>query len=461
MDTQYGPSLGKHLSDLLKIINGYLWGPAMLILLVGTGIWLTILLRGIQFRLLFYALRLTFSREREGKGDVSHFGALMISLASTIGVGNIAGVATAVYGGGPGAIVWMWVTALFGMATKYAEGFLAVRYRQVNHKGEISGGPMYYLETGLGWKWLGIWFAVCGALAAFGIGNMVQANTTFKAINQLMPVDAYVVGGVLAFFTGLVILGGIKRIAEVVSFFVPFMVVIYFAGALIVILTHIDRLPSGLVLLFESAFNGHAAAGGFAGATVAQAIQWGVTRGLFSNESGMGSAPIAAAAAKTNQPAKQALVSMTGTFLDTIIVCTLTGLALAVTGVWTSGKDAAELTIMAFQAGLPGDWGKWIVTLGVVTFAFSTILGWCYYGEKCLEYLVGEKPILYYRVAWIAFVFIGAVAELELVWRFSDAMNALMAIPNLIGLLGLSFLLARETKEFEKGVQEGTIRQFD
>lgn len=433
----------------------------MLILLVGTGIWLTILLRGIQFRLLFYALRLTFSREREGKGDVSHFGALMISLASTIGVGNIAGVATAVYGGGPGAIVWMWVTALFGMATKYAEGFLAVRYRQVNHKGEISGGPMYYLETGLGWKWLGIWFAVCGALAAFGIGNMVQANTTFKAINQLMPVDAYVVGGVLAFFTGLVILGGIKRIAEVVSFFVPFMVVIYFAGALIVILTHIDRLPSGLVLLFESAFNGHAAAGGFAGATVAQAIQWGVTRGLFSNESGMGSAPIAAAAAKTNQPAKQALVSMTGTFLDTIIVCTLTGLALAVTGVWTSGKDAAELTIMAFQAGLPGDWGKWIVTLGVVTFAFSTILGWCYYGEKCLEYLVGEKPILYYRVAWIAFVFIGAVAELELVWRFSDAMNALMAIPNLIGLLGLSFLLARETKEFEKGVQEGTIRQFD
>ena len=436
----------------------------MLILLVGTGIWLTILLRGVQFRLLFYALRLTFSREREGKGDVSHFGALMISLAATIGSGNIAGVATAVYLGGPGAVVWMWITALFGMATKYAEAFLAVRYRQVNHKGEISGGPMYYLETGLGWKWLGIWFAVCGTLASFGIGNMVQANTTTAAVITLLPVNEYneyIIGGVLAFFTGLVILGGIKRIAEVVSFFVPFMVVIYFAGALMVILSHIDRLPSGLVLLFEHAFTGHAAAGGFAGATLAQTIRFGVARGLFSNESGLGSAPIVAAAAKTNQPAKQALVSMTGTFLDTIIVCSLTGLALAVTGVWTSGKDGVELTILAFQAGLPGDWGKWIVTLGVVTFAFSTILGWCYYGEKCLEYLVGEKPILYYRIAWIGFVFIGAVAKLDLVWNFSDVMNALMAIPNLIGLLGLSFLLARETKEFEKGVREGTILRFD
>lgn len=442
-------------------LSKILWGPWLLILLVGTGIWLTILLKGIQFRLLPYALRLTFSRERAGKGDVSHFGALMISLAATIGVGNIAGVATAVAAGGPGAVVWMWITALFGMATKYAEGFLAVRYRQINHKGEISGGPMYYLETGLGWKWLGVCFAVFGALAAFGIGNMVQANTTSVALVELFHIDKVWVGIGLAALTGLVILGGIRRIADVVSFFVPIMVLLYLGGSLYIILTHLEQLPAGLVILFEQAMSGTAASGGFAGATVAQAIQWGVARGLFSNESGLGSAPIVAAAAKTNQPSKQALVSMTGTFLDTLIVCSLTGLVLSTTGVWDSGKTGVELTLQAFNAGLPGEWGKWIVTLGVATFAFSTILGWCYYGEKCFEYLTGENYILYYRMAWIVFVFTGAVVKLELVWNFADVMNALMAIPNLIGLIGLSFLLARETKEFEKGVREGTIHRFD
>jgi len=450
-------AINQFLSDLSSI----LWGPWMLILLVGTGIWLTILLKGIQFRLLPYALRLTFSREREGKGDVSHFGALMISLAATIGVGNIAGVGTAVAMGGPGAVVWMWITALFGMATKYAEGFLAVRYRQVNHRGEISGGPMYYLETGLGWKWLGVWFAVCGALASFGIGNMVQANTTAEALTSVLPVNKYAVGAVLAFLTGLVILGGIKRIAEVVSFFVPIMVLLYFAGALVIIMSHLSELPSGLADLFEQAWSGTAATGGFAGATLAQTIRFGVARGLFSNESGLGSAPIAAAAAKTNQPAKQALVSMTGTFLDTIIVCSLTGLALSTTGVWTSGETGVALTLQAFNAGLPGVWGQWIVTLGVVTFAFSTILGWSYYGEKCFEYLTGENYIRYYRMVWIAVVFVGAVVKLELVWNFSDVMNALMAVPNLIGLIGLSFLLARETRKFEKGIREGTIHRFD
>ena len=449
------------INQFLGDVSSILWGPWLLAFLVGTGIWLTILLKGIQFRLLPYALRLTFSRERTGKGDVSHFGALMISLAATIGVGNIAGVATAVAMGGPGAVVWMWITALFGMATKYAEGFLAVRYRQVNHRGEISGGPMYYLETGLGWKWLGIWFAVCGALAAFGIGNMVQANTTSAALVKLFPIDKIWIGTALAVITGLVILGGVKRIAEVVSFFVPIMVLLYFGGSLFIILTHFEQLPAGLSVLFEQSLSGTAASGGFAGATVAQAIQWGVARGLFSNESGLGSAPIAAAAAKTNQPAKQALVSMTGTFLDTIIVCSLTGLVLSTTGVWTSGETGVDLTLLAFKAGLPGDWGKWIVTLGVVTFAFSTILGWCYYGEKCFEYLVGDNYIRYYRMAWIVFVFIGAVVELELVWKFSDVMNAMMAIPNLIGLIGLSLLLSRETKEFEKGIREGTIHRFD
>ena len=449
------------INQFLADFSSILWGPWLLVLLVGTGVWLTILLKGIQFRLLPYALRLTFSRERTGKGDVSHFGALMISLAATIGVGNIAGVATAVAAGGPGAVVWMWITALFGMATKYAEGFLAVRYRQVNHKGEISGGPMYYLEAGLGWKWLGICFATFGALAAFGIGNMVQANTTSAALVDFLDIDKVWIASALAVLTGLVILGGVKRIAGVVSFFVPIMVLLYFGGSLFIIFTHLEQLPSGLAVLFEQAMSGTAATGGFAGATVAQAIQWGVARGLFSNESGLGSAPIAAAAAKTNQPAKQALVSMTGTFLDTIIVCSLTGLVLATTGVWTSGETGVDLTLLAFKAGLPGDLGKWIVTLGVATFAFSTILGWSYYGEKCFEYLTGENYIRYYRMTWIAFVFIGAVVKLELVWNFADVMNALMAVPNLIGLIGLSLLLSRETKEFEKGLREGTIDRFD
>ena len=335
-------------------VSGWMWGPWLLVLLVGTGIWLTLRLRGIQFRLLGYALRLTFSKERAGTGDISHYGALMISLAATIGVGNIAGVGTAVALGGPGAVVWMWITALFGMATKYAEGFLAVRFRTVNHRGEISGGPMYYLESGLGWKWLGIWFALCGAIAAFGIGNMVQANTTAVALGEVLNVNKAWIGIFLAFFAGLVILGGVKRIADVVSYFVPIMVLIYFAGSLYILLTHLDRLPAGLILLLKDSMTGTAMAGGFAGATLAQTVRYGVARGLFSNESGLGSAPIAAAAAKTNQPAKQALVSMTGTFLDTIVVCSLTGLVLATTGVWTSGATGAALTLQAFSAGLPG-----------------------------------------------------------------------------------------------------------
>ncbi len=442
-------------------LNGILWGPWLLTLLVGTGIWLTIQLRGIQFRLLPYALRLTFSREREGEGDVSHFGALMIALAATIGSGNIAGVATAMTLGGPGAVVWMWIAALFGMATKYAEAFLAVRYRQINPRGEISGGPMYYIETGLGWKWLGICFAVCGAVAAFGIRNMVQANTSTLALVKVFSINKEAVGVILAVFTGLVILGGIQRIAQVVSFFVPIMVLLYFTGSLVIILGNIAELPAGLALLFKQAMSSTAASGGFAGATLAQAIRFGVERGLFSNESGLGSAPIVAAAAKTNQPAKQALVSMTGTFLDTIIVCSLTGLVLSTTGVWNSGKTGVELTLQAFSAGLPGEWGQWIVTLSVVTFAFSTILGWCYYGEKCFEYLAGERFIPFYRMTWIGVVYVGAVSELQFVWDFSGAMNGLMAVPNLIALLALSRLIARETRIFEQGIRDGTIHRYD
>jgi len=428
---------------------------------VGSGFWLTFLLRGIQFRNLFYALRLAFSKERAGEGDISHFGALMTAMSATVGMGNIAGVSTAVALGGPGAIFWMWMTGLVGMATKYSESFLAVKYRQTNDQGEISGGPMYYLEHGLGQKWLGICFAVFGALAAFGIGNMIQANTAATAVVESLGTSKFSVGLILSVLTALVIIGGIKRISDVASYFVPFMVAIYFIGAMIVIFSHLSQLGAGIQLIFEHAFTGTAATGGFIGASLVQTIRYGVARGLFSNESGMGSAPIAAAAAKTNQPAKQALVSMSGTFLDTLIVCSLTALALASTGTWVSGETGVALTMQAFSAGLPGNWGVFIVTLSAVTFAFSTILAWEYYGEKCFEYLFGDKWIHLYRYLWVLFVFVGSLVKLELVWNFSDAMNALMAVPNLIGLVLLSGVLFRETKSYERGIRDETIDKFD
>ena len=449
------------MNTFLADFASLMWGPWLLFLLLGTGCWLSIRLKGIQVRHLFYSLRLTFSREGGGEGDISHFGALMTALAATVGTGNIAGVSVAVALGGPGAIFWMWLTGLVGMATKYCEGFLAVKFRQVNHKGEISGGPMYYLEHGLGQKWLGMCFAFFGAMAAFGIGNMVQANTTVHALNGSMGVSSILVGGVMMLLTGMVVLGGIKRIAEVASFLVPIMVAIYFLGALIVILNNLDQLGTGIVMIFQDAFTGTAATGGFAGASLANTIRYGVARGLFSNESGMGSAPIAAAAAKTNHPSKQALVSMSGTFIDTLIVCSLTALTLSSTGVWVSGETGVALTLQAFSAGLPGLWGKIIVTIGTVTFAFSTILAWEYYGEKCFEYLFGETYTHYYRYAWVIFVFVGAQVKLDMVWNFSDAMNALMAVPNLIGLILLSGQLVKGTQSFEKEIREGSIHKYD
>ena len=438
-----------------------MWGPWLLILLLGTGVWLSICLRGIQVRNLIYAVRLTFSKEWDGEGDISHFGSLMTALAATVGMGNIAGVSTAVALGGPGAIFWMWITGLVGMATKYSEGFLAVKYRHVNEYGEISGGPMYYLEYGLGKKWLGTCFATFGALAAFGIGNMIQSNTTAKALSETLGTSNFLVGIVLALLTGMVVVGGIKRIADVASYFVPIMVSIYFIGASIVILNSLSHLGSVIALIFEHAFTGTAATGGFVGATLAQTIRFGVARGLFSNESGMGSAPIAAAAAKTNHPGKQALVSMTGTFLDTLIICSLTALAFSSSGVWVSGETGVALTIQAFSSGLPGNWGNIIVSSSAVTFGFSSILAWEYYGEKCFEYLFKEKWIGLYRYAWVLFVFMGALFELEIVWNFSDAMNALMAIPNLIGLLLLGGILSRETQAFEEDINKGIINKFD
>ena len=449
------------MSLFFSAFASFMWGPWLLVLLLGTGFWLTIRLRGIQFRSLFYALRLTFSKEREGEGDISHFGSLMTALAATVGIGNIAGVSTAVALGGPGAIFWMWITGLVGMATKYSEGLLAVKFRRINEKGEISGGPMYYLEEGLNKKWLGMCFAAFGACAAFGIGNMVQANTTAIAVNESTGFNNVTIGMLLAILTGLVVIGGIKRIADVASYLVPFMIAIYFAGALIVIFRHIDQLGAGLTMVFDHAFTGTAANGGFVGATLANGIRYGVARGLFSNESGMGSAPIVAAAARTNHPCKQALVSMTGTLIDTLIVCSITAMAISSTGVWTSGETGVALTIQAFSAGLPGPWGDLLVTMGIIIFAFSTILAWEYYGEKCFEYLFGEKYISLYRYVWVFFVFIGAQIKLDMVWNISDAMNALMAIPNLIGLICLSGLLVRETRLYEEGVQQGIINKFD
>jgi len=445
----------------IEAFAGFMWGPWLLLLLLGTGSWLTIRLRGIQFRYLYYALRLTFSKEKEGKGDISHFGSLMTALAATVGIGNIAGVSTAVALGGPGAIFWMWITGLVGMATKYSESFLAVKFRRINDQGKISGGPMYYLEEGLKIKWLGICFAMFGAFAAFGIGNMVQANTTAIALGNSTGLNSFTIGIFLATLTGLVIIGGIKRIAEVSSILVPFMVAIYFLGALIVILNHIDQLGSGIKLIFEHAFTGTAATGGFAGATLANGIRYGVARGLFSNESGMGSAPIVAAAAKTNHPCKQALVSMTGTFLDTLIVCSITAMVISVTGAWTSGETGVALTTQAFSAGLPGIWGKLLVTIGTITFAFSTILAWEYYGEKCFEYLFRGKYISLYQYSWVAFLFIGTQIKLEVVWNLSDVMNALMAIPNLIGLVFLSKVLVQETGLYERNILEGSINKYD
>ena len=438
-----------------------MWGPWLLVLLLGTGLWLSISLCGIQIRKLSYAFRLTFSKEREGDGDISHFGSLMTALAATVGTGNIAGVSTAVALGGPGAIFWMWITGLLGMATKYSEGFLAVRFRHINRHGEISGGPMYYLEYGLGHKWLGTCFAIFGASAAFGIGNMIQANTIAISLSKTLGTNNFLIGIVLALLTGMVIIGGIKRIADVASYFVPIMVLVYFIGATIVILNNLSHLSSGITLIFEHAFTGTAATGGFAGATLAQTMRFGVARGLFSNESGMGSAPIVAAAAKTNHPGKQALVSMTGTFLDTLIICSLTALALSSSGIWVSGETGVALTIQSFSTGLPGNWGNIIITLSAITFGFSTILAWEYYGEKCFEYLFQEKWIHLYRYAWVFFVFFGALFELEVVWNFSDAMNALMAIPNLVGLLLLGRLLSKETKSFEEGIKNGTINKFN
>ena len=440
----------EELQSLFKVLSDFVWGPPMLMLLVGTGIYLTLRLVFLQIRLLPLAFKQVFGkheRAKSAKGDISQFGALMTALAATIGTGNIAGVATACALGGPGAVFWMWLTALFGMATKYAEGVLAVKFRVQNEKGEMSGGPMYYIEKGLKWKWLAILFALFGTLASFGIGSSVQSNTVALAVENSFGTQTWIVGVVITILSALVILGGIKSIAKASTFIVPFMAIIYVFGGLTIIVMHADLIIPAFKLIFTDAFTGQAVAGGAIGAV----IRYGVARGVFSNEAGMGSAPIAAAAAKTDHPVRQGLVSMTGTFIDTIIVCTITGLVLTMAFMINDSsfmeKTGAVLTTDSFSQLLPGI-GGWIVTFGIIFFAYSTILGWCYYGEKCATYLLGEKFVLPYRLIYIASIFIGTVATLDLVWLMADTFNGLMAAPNLIALLLLSGIVVKQTKDF-------------
>ena len=436
--------------DILNTINGWIWGLPLIVLLLGTGLFLTLRLRFVQFKGLFHALKLAFGKQEEGEGDINHFQALMTALSATVGTGNIVGVAMAITAGGPGALFWMWVTGLVGMATKYSEAVLAVKYRTKDEKGRMAGGPMYYIRDGLNLKWLGILFAVFASLAAFGIGNMTQSNAVKDAVIGLAPagsVAPWMVGLVLSILTGVTIIGGIKGIGRVTGFLVPIMIVLYILGGGFILIRNAALIPDAFALILKEAFTARAGAGGLLGFFAAEAIRSGVARGIFSNESGLGSGPIAAAAARTNDPVTQALVSMTQTFIDTLIVCTITGLVIIISGVYLDpALKKNALTMAAFNKGFPG--GSVIVSLGMVFFAFSTIIGWYYYGERSIAFLLGVKAILPYQTLWVIAVFIGTVLELKVVWTFSDIMNGLMAFPNLIALLGLSGVIVAETRRY-------------
>ena len=434
------------LEKVLSLINSYVWGLPLIVLLAGTHVFLTFRLGFIQ-RHIGKAIKISFKKSSEGSGDISHFASLMTALAATIGTGNIIGVATAISLGGPGAVFWMWMCGVFGIATKYSEALLSVKYRLENSRGEMAGGPMYALEHGLKSKTLGVFFALATALAAFGIGNMVQANSISDMLAASWGIPRFVSGAVITVLTAVVILGGVRSISRACSALVPVMAIGYIVGCLVLLVININLLPGAILLILKSAFTGHAAVGGFAGAGAAAALRFGVARGLFSNESGLGSAPIVAAAAQTTNPVRQALVSATGTFWDTVVVCLLTGLVLVSSGTWSAeGATATTLTKNAFAQ--MGWFGPMLLSFGLLTFVYSTILGWSYYGEKAIEYLCGVKAIRYYRWAWVAAVMAGANLTLATVWSLSDIMNALMAIPNLIALLALSGVIAAETRRY-------------
>jgi len=433
---------------LLDKIDSYVWGPPLLILLVGTGVFLSFRLRFLQVTRLPLALKLIFKAKNDGSGDVSSFGALCTALASTVGTGNIVGVATAIKAGGPGALFWMWLAAFFGMATKYAEGLLAIKYRTTDANGQVSGGPMYYIVNGLGEKFrpLATFFALSGVLVAiFGMGTFPQVNAIVSSVNGSFGIPVYITGIALTIIVALIIIGGLNSISNVSTKIIPFMSVLYIISCLVVIFSSFNYIPQAIKLVVTNAFTGTAAAGGFLGATVMMAIRNGIARGVFSNESGLGSAPIAAAAAKTKWPAEQGLISMTGTFIDTIIICSLTGLSLVITGVWKTDLQGAEMTQAAFNMAIPG-FGPALLTISLTLFAFTTIIGWNYYGERCCEYLFGVKGITPYRIIFIAMVALGAFLKLEAIWLISDIVNGLMALPNLIALIGLSGVIVAETK---------------
>ncbi len=452
-----------NLATTLGDISSVIWGPFLLIpLLLGTGLYLTIRLGGLQFFKLGVALRLGILKRKDdgAEGDISQFQALTTALAATVGTGNIVGVATAIGIGGPGALFWMWITGLVGMAAKYSEAFLGVRYRGTDAAGEKSGGPQYYLERGikgpLG-KFLALFFAIAATIACFGIGNMTQGNSIAANLENSFSVPTWTTGIILTVLSMVVLVGGIKSIGKVTAGFVPVMIIFYVGAAIYILLANIGQVPAAFGQIFADAFTGTSAIGGFAGSAIIIAVQFGVARGIFSNESGMGSAAIAAAAAQTTHPVRQGLVSMTQTFIDTIIVVTCTGLVIITTGAWNyinpeTGEQikASLMTGYAFTFGLPGEWGHWIVTIGLVMFAFSTILGWCYYGERNIERLLGRKAVMPFRVVFSLVVYVGCTTELTAVWNFSDMMNGLMAIPNLIGLLIMSGLIVRETRWYLK-----------
>ncbi len=437
--------------ELLKALDAFAWGPPLLILLVGTGIYLTIRLGLLQVTRLPMAFQLIFTKDK-GHGDVSSFAALCTALAATVGTGNIIGVATAIKVGGPGALFWMWMAAFFGMATKYAEGLLAIKYRTKDANGAVAGGPMHYILLGMGEKWrpLAIFFALAGVLVALlGIGTFTQVNSITESIQNTAQVEPAITTLILSIFVGIAVFGGLKSISKVSTAVVPFMAIVYILGTLTVILFNIEKIPATLALIFTSAFSPAAAVGGFAGASIRMAIQNGVARGVFSNESGLGSAPIAAAAAKTNEPVEQGLISMTGTFIDTLIICTLTGLTILVTGVWSGELNGVALTQSAFSMVF-SDFGSIVLTIFLVLFAFTTILGWNYYGERCFEFLFGVRFIWLYRVVFVVMVLLGGFIELDMVWIIADIVNALMALPNLIALLVLSPVVVAETKKYFK-----------
>ena len=437
-------------------LNNLVWGPPMLIMILGVGLFLSLGLKLMPIFKLGAGFRLMWQGRKpigdDAEGDIPPFQALMTALSATVGTGNIAGVATAVFLGGPGALFWMWLTALVGMATKYSEAVLAVRFRETDGRGVYMGGPMYYIRNGLGknWAWLGVLFAIFAAIAGFGIGNTVQANSVADVIEASFGVPHWVTGLVLMVLVGMVLIGGIKRIGQVASALVPLMAIFYLMAGLTVLAINAAELPAAFALVFKHAFSPIAAEGGFAGAAVWAALRFGVARGIFSNEAGLGSAPIAHASAKTNSPVNQGMVAMLGTFIDTIIICTITGMVIITSGVWTSGVSGAELTSMAFESALPGV-GNYVVAIALAVFAFTTILGWSFYGARCMEFLFGARAVVPYRIAWILALPVGASLNLGFVWLVADTLNAMMALPNLIALLLLSPVVFRLTREhFER-----------